>query len=206
MSSTSQIVIPPVPGKLFCPGDSVDYRSPLAWTVDDIMSADECAAFRTRMDELGCLPAPITTPRGFVMRPDIRNNTRVIIDDEALAADLYRRIEAHVPAELADMRPVGANERFRCYRYDPGQRFAPHYDGAFRRSEVEESLLTFMVYLNEDFEGGATAFHDFEKAVRPKTGTALLFQHRLLHEGCTVDSGVKYVLRSDIMYRRQAPE
>ncbi len=202
MTESSQVVIPPIPRKSFCEGDSVDYRSPLAWTVDGIMSAQECAAFRERMDELGCTPAPVTTARGFLMRPDIRNNTRVIIDDESLAADLYRRIEPHVPASLANMRPVGANERFRCYKYAPGQRFAPHYDGAFRRSAEEESLLTFMVYLNDDFEGGATAFHHFEQAVRPKTGTALLFQHRLLHEGCVVHSGAKYVLRSDIMYRR----
>jgi prolyl 4-hydroxylase len=202
MTTTAQIVIGPIPGKSFCEGDSVDYRSPLAWTVDDIMSEAECAEFRTRMDDLGCTPAPITTPRGFVMRPDVRNNTRVIIDDVPLAAELYRRIAPHVPPSLSNMHPIGANERFRCYRYDPGQRFAPHYDGAFHRSATEESLLTFMVYLNEDFEGGATAFHHFEKAVRPKTGTALLFQHRLLHEGCLIHSGVKYVLRSDIMYER----
>ena len=31
---------------------------------------------------------------------------------------------------------------------------------------------------------------------------ALLFQHRLLHEGAEVTAGVKYVVRSDIMYRR----
>ena len=52
------------------------------------------------------------------------------------------------------MTPVGANERFRCYRYKPGQKFAAHYDGAFERDETERSLLTFMVYLNDDFEGG----------------------------------------------------
>jgi prolyl 4-hydroxylase len=199
---TSQIVLPGSPAKRFCQGDSLDYRSPLAWIVDGIMSPEECAALQKRMDELGCTPAPITTARGFVMRPDIRNNTRVIIDDVPLAAELYRRIEPHLPAGLGDMRSVGANERFRCYRYEPGQRFAPHYDGAFHRSDEEESLLTFMVYLNDDFEGGATEFHHYQTAVVPKTGTALLFQHRLLHEGCVIHSGVKYVLRSDIMYQR----
>lgn len=197
-----QIQIPGAEGKLFHPDDSLDHRSPLAWTVDGILAPDECAALRWRMDDLGCTPAPITTARGFVMRPDIRNNTRVIIDDEPLAAELYRRIAPHVPAGLADMRPVGANERFRCYRYDVGERFAPHYDGAFHRNESEESLLTFMIYLNEDFEGGATMFQHYGTSVAPKTGRALLFQHRLLHEGCVVHAGVKYVLRSDIMYRR----
>jgi hypothetical protein len=29
-----------------------------------------------------------------------------------------------------------------------------------------------------------------------------LFQHFLLHEGCYVTSGLKYALRTDVMYRR----
>jgi len=82
----------------------------------------------------------------------------------------------------------------------PGQRFAPHYDGCFRRNPSECSELTFMVYLNDGFAGGATTFHDFDEEVVPQAGMALLFQHQLLHEGCVVTSGVKYVLRSDVMY------
>ncbi|TMQ11763.1 MAG: hypothetical protein E6J90_18865 [Deltaproteobacteria bacterium] len=101
---------------------------------------------------------------------------------------------------ICGWRAVGVNERFRCYRYEPGQRFAPHYDGAFRRSRTEQSELTFMVYLNDDFVGGDTAFHELDVVVRSKAGMALLFQHRLLHEGCVIRSGVKCVLRSDMMY------
>jgi predicted 2-oxoglutarate/Fe(II)-dependent dioxygenase YbiX len=138
------------------------------------------------------------------MRPDIRNNRRVIFDDVELASELYRRLGA-LPSPLCDMKPVAANERFRCYRYDPGQRFAPHYDGAFVRSDHERSQLTLMVYLNEGFGGGATAFHDFGVEVTPRTGMALMFQHLILHEGCVVTSGVKYALRSDVMYRTSSP-
>jgi hypothetical protein len=38
--------------------------------------------------------------------------------------------------------------------------------------------------------------------VAPRRGTALLFQHMLLHEGSVVHEGVKDVLRTDVMYRR----
>ena len=34
----------------------------------------------------------------------------------------------------------------------------------------------------------------------PRTGMALLFQHMLLHSGERVVSGIKYVLRSDILF------
>ncbi len=103
------------------------------------------------------------------------------------------------------MTTCGADERFRCYRYEPGQRFAPHYDGAFVRDAAERSLLTLIVYFNADYGGGSTAFHDFDSWVRPRRGTALLFQHLLLHEGCIVERGVErgveYAMRSDVMYR-----
>lgn len=182
-------------------GDSLDASKPLVWMIDDVLDADECAATIAKIEELGPEPAPITTAAGFVMRPETRNNERVIFDSEVLAADLYRRIVPHIPESIANMKPVGANERFRCYRYKPGQQFKPHFDGSFRRSEHEESLLTLMVYLNDNFEGGQTAFLDVGVTAVPRAGSVLLFQHRMLHEGCQVISGTKYVLRSDVMFR-----
>jgi hypothetical protein len=193
-------VLLPGSGRPHVDGDALDQTAPLVFTVDRVLSADECAALIERIDALGPTVAPISTPRGFVMNEDVRNNTRVIFDDVALAQILFERIEAHVPAQLCGMRPVGANERFRCYRYERAQQFATHRDGSFVRSDDEMSLLTFMVYLNEGFGGGQTRFHDV--SVTPQTGLALLFQHFLLHEGSSVTSGVKYVLRSDVMYRR----
>jgi predicted 2-oxoglutarate/Fe(II)-dependent dioxygenase YbiX len=181
--------------------EMLDLRVPTLWTVPEVLTREECRAQIERIESLHPVAAPITTHRGFVMRPDIRNNTRVMIEDVPFAAELYRRVQHTLPALIHDvMRPVGANERLRCYRYDAGQRFAPHYDGRFQRSADEESLLTFMVYLNEEFTGGETAFLDLELAIKPVTGMALFFQHRQLHEGSTVTSGVKYALRSDIMY------
>ena len=94
------------------------------------------------------------------------------------------------------------NERFRGYRYDPGQQFRDHLDGRFARSESEVSLLTFMIYLNDEFAGGSTRFSDLGIDVVPQHGTALFFQHALRHAGVTVDLGRKYVLRTDAMYRR----
>jgi hypothetical protein len=195
-------VIIPGRDRPYIDGDSLDLSQPLAFTIDDVLSPGHCAQLVDRIDSLNPTVAPITTAAGFVMRPDIRNNERVMFDDVALAKDLFDRIASSLPTPLSNMTPVGANERFRCYRYKPGMRFAPHYDGAFARDEQEISLLTYIVYLNEGFEGGETNFLDFDVTTVPKTGTALLFQHQMLHEGCSVRSGTKYVLRSDVMYRR----
>jgi predicted 2-oxoglutarate/Fe(II)-dependent dioxygenase YbiX len=171
------------------------------FTIPNVLTAAECASTIARIEALGPTSAPITTARGFEMRPEVRNNQRVMFDDLALASELFARIAAELPDPLCGMRKIGVNERFRCYRYTPGQYFAPHFDGAFVRNHHERSLLTFMIYLNEGFDGGGTAFLDDDRLIVPRTGAALLFQHRLLHEGCVLVAGTKYVLRTDVMYR-----
>jgi prolyl 4-hydroxylase len=193
-------VLVPGRGRPYLDGDMLDYSAPLVFTIGGVYTAEECEELIARIERMGPEVAPITTAAGFVMRPDIRNNTRVMFDDAELAATLYARIAGAVPARLCDRRPVGVNERFRCYRYEHGQRFAPHFDGAYQRNASERSELTFMVYLNDGFTGGHTTFWDHDVTVQPRAGTALLFQHRTLHEGCVIEAGVKYVLRSDVMY------
>ncbi|HEX4419742.1 MAG TPA: 2OG-Fe(II) oxygenase [Kofleriaceae bacterium] len=194
-----QIVVPGS-GRRYLDGDSLDQGAPLVFSVPEVLTVAECEEMIARIEVLGPQAAPVTTASGFVMMPDVRNNTRVMFDDVALAAELFRRLGAALPAQVCGRRPVGVNERFRCYRYAPGQRFASHFDGSYQRSATECSELTLMVYLNEGFGEGSTAFLDFDVQVRPRAGAALMFQHRLLHEGTTVTSGTKYVLRSDVMY------
>lgn len=185
--------------------DELDSRNPLVLTVPEVLDAHERAELVQRIEALGPTAAPISTYRGAIMRPDVRNNTRVMFDDPALAALVLERVRSALPERLErDWVLCGANERLRCYRYEPGQFFAPHFDGAFHRSPDERSLLTLLVYLNHCEAGGETRFLDLELSVAPTPGTALLFNHHLLHEGAEVKAGLKYALRSDVMYRRAA--
>lgn len=174
----------------------------LALTVAGLLPGDECQALIEQSEARGFEPAPITTARGFQMRPDIRNNTRVMYDDHALARRLWKRLHAHVPwAWPPPWVAAGLNERFRIYRYEPGQSFRWHFDGAFQRTTSESSMFTVLVYLNDDFTGGTTDFHDGPSVI-PARGMALVFSHAQLHQGAAPTSGRKYVLRTDIMYRR----
>jgi predicted 2-oxoglutarate/Fe(II)-dependent dioxygenase YbiX len=181
----------------------LDSRNPLVMTLDGVLSRAECERERERMEKAGPTAAPVSVSGGFMMRPDIRNNTRVMFDDVELARVLYERVRAQVPTRLEeDWELCGANERLRGYRYSEGQYFAPHFDGAFVRSGTERSLLTFIVYLSACEGGGHTGFLDLERSVEPQVGRALIFNHHLLHEGAVVTAGVKYALRTDLMYRR----
>jgi len=181
----------------------LDLEHPLWWTAERVLDDDECARWVRRIEAAPRETAPVSLPGGPVLDVGLRNNTRVIVDDLDYAAALWPRIAPLVPASLLGRVAVGLNERFRCYRYEPGQRFGPHYDGCFIRDENEQSLLTLLIYLSGDCEGGETAFLDIDVRIAPERGRALFFQHRVLHEGAPVTRGHKHVLRTDVMYRKR---
>lgn len=170
--------------------------------IRDFLSASECDEYIARCNKIGFEKAPINTMLGAVMCPTIRNNSRVMVDDDVLACKLFERAKEFLPQTLnLNWQLKGFNERLRYYCYEPGQKFAPHYDGDYRRNHRERSKLTFMLYLNDGYAGGCTKFyHDPDYVVRPVRGTALVFVHRKLHEGAEVISGTKYVLRTDVLY------
>lgn len=166
---------------------------------------EECDAAIALSEQTGYGDATINTARGVVLNRAIRDNARLIVDDASLAGTLWDRLQPLVPPVVERCRVVGLNERFRFYRYDAGQRFAPHFDGYFERDNGERSQLTCLVYLNDDFTGGETRFYGEDRStpritVVPKRGMALIFVHQQLHEGAPVVSGRKYVLRTDVMY------
>jgi hypothetical protein len=179
-------------------------KSGYEWISDDIFtvsaffSPSECAGYIGLGESRGFDDAPVETSMGPTMMKDIRNNSRVMFDDRCLAQLVWERAFPFVPRTIANHSAVGVNERFRFYRYDPGQRFRWHRDGYFERANRERSRLTLMVYLNDDFEGGETRFE--ECRIRPVQGKALFFVHHLMHEGAAVLSGRKYVLRTDVTY------
>jgi hypothetical protein len=172
------------------------------FTVDGLLSHEECDAYIKLSESLLFRDAPVITHFGAQFRSDIRNNTRVILDDTLRAEELWGKAREYVPQVLDNWHAVGVNERLRFYRYDPGQRFNWHIDSAFRRKNGDTSKLTFMIYLNDGFEGGETSFN--ATSIIPKKGMALFFIHQIQHKGEIVIEGRKYVLRTDVMYRSDA--
>lgn len=143
-----------------------------------------------------------------------RDNDRAIIDDDALAAWLFARVRPHLRGELAidgeRWELVGLNRRFRACRYRGGQAFCIHRDGAHVPSDNLRSYLTLQIYLDADpaLAGGCTRFYrdasgaELVRAIAPRAGTAIVFDHREWHDGEPVTRGIKHILRTDVMYRR----
>jgi hypothetical protein len=81
--------------------------------------------------------------------------------------------------QLGKSEAIGLNELFRFYRYQRGHQFKGHFDESYIRNAMEASYFTFMMYLNDNYEGGETTFRGLK--IVPRQGTALIFLHNLYH-------------------------
>ncbi|WP_166831874.1 prolyl hydroxylase family protein [Thalassoroseus pseudoceratinae] len=169
------------------------------FVIHDLMSAEDCQEHIDRSEALGYETFTI----GGEVVHNYRDNSRVIVDDPALADALWQTAAGMLPARREGMVASGLNPRFRYYRYSGTESFKPHHDGSVRIGR-SESLLTFMVYLANVGSGGETRFYarglGVTHEIKPEAGKALVFDHGLLHEGVAVTEGTKYVLRTDVMY------
>jgi hypothetical protein len=187
----------------------------------------EQALFRspriTRYD--GYLPLPICTwlihrgegrlGRARVFDPvaggsaveEVRTNTAFeigLIDLDVVLAVLRFRVAATL-----GVRP-GALEQPQILHYDPGEQFEPHYDfldpdapgHTGQLAHRGQRILTFLVYLNEGFEGGETDFPLIGQRHKPDAGGALCFANvsptgvcdrRTLHAGLPPTRGEKWL-------------
>ena len=170
----------------------------LLWVVDDVYSAAECEEAIRNIER--------AAPTIATNNPVYRDQDRVVRDDPEMAEELFRRLRRRLPETLGELRLAGLNERLRFYRYSPGQRFLPHMDHWYQASETRITLLTVLVYFNDDFEGGETKFvEQVDATIVPRAGSVAVFQHKVRHEGCAVMSGRKYAMRSDVFYDAPSP-
>lgn len=172
-------------------------HSDRAFSVKDFLSRSECSELVALAEANSFVPAAVRTDHGERFMQSVRNNDKTLVEHPQWVGRLWRSLDALPLPDIGGERAVGLPRALRFYRYSPGQRFKMHKDGPWREDGLV-SKLTLLVYLNDDFAGGATDFRDF--VVSPEAGMALLFVHDTWHEGRAVIEGHKYVLRSDVLY------
>jgi len=136
-------------------------------------------------------------------------------EEKVMHAPWVSKVSAQNNAGANDrLTAIGLNERLRVMKYTKGNFFATHQDIAYTRGPEfgdragETSHITVQIYLNEKFKGGTTRFVSGERYydVQPRKGSALVFDHNLLHQGAEVTRGQKYSVRTDIMFKRVCDE
>lgn len=135
----------------------------------------------------GEVPNPVRTSEGTAFP---------FVDENPAVHALNRRLAA---ASRTDVR---AGEPLQVLRYARGQQYREHSDALPGVAPTQQRVLTFLVYLNEDYEGGETVFPRLSVKVRGRLGDGLLFRNasaqgapdpRALHAGLPVTQGVKHL-------------
>lgn len=142
------------------------------------------------------VPDPIRTSDGSTIH--------WLIEDPATHA-INRRIAA------LSGTAVERGEPLHVLRYRPGQQYHPHHDWL---PPPNRRVMTALIYLNDDYQGGETSFVKTELKVRGRKGDAIVFVSSLPdgnldplseHAGLPVTSGTKYLASRWIREQRHVP-
>ena len=189
-----------------------NFLGELGVVLHNVLTPAECSAIIELSEQKGYQSA---SEYCFMYRD--RWNDRFMSDDKELAAFVWERVKEYVPQQMEcfgrQWTLDNMNTRFRFCKYigGLGHYFGAHTDGMYVVDSDHRSLLTCMWYLNsaDEFEGGLTNFIEYATkklnySIKPEPGLCVIFPQANLsfyHEGTQVTSGLKYILRTDIMFQ-----
>jgi prolyl 4-hydroxylase len=171
--------------------------APRAAACEGFMTPAECAWLRSA-GEPALRPSAVVDPQSGRMVPHpVRSSdaaTFGVHSEDLVVNALNRRIAA-----ATGTRPE-QGEPLQLLRYRPGGEYKPHMDAL--PAERNQRILTALVYLSDEYEGGETSFPQTGLSYRGGTGDALIFSNvaadgrsdpLALHAGLPVTRGTKYL-------------
>jgi predicted 2-oxoglutarate/Fe(II)-dependent dioxygenase YbiX len=176
------------------------------FTVNNFLTTEECKnIIKFAETQLKFVPSEKAPPkRGYAYR----DNDRVQVTNHQFANTLW---EMGTNSLFTNDGAVGLNPNLRFYKYASGQQFGAHIDESVT-VDGKKSKYTMLVYLSggsddSGLRGGELVFYKGKNkvvaSVAPVIGLLVIHEHGdrcLEHEAKEVLRGVKYVLRSDVMF------
>ncbi len=171
---------------------------------ENILSKKECVNLINYTEKIGYVRASLYVDhKGNEVFDDSRISERVIIDSDEFTNILFDRLKPYLEHLIKYNKIVKINRRLRFLKYTPGGYFEAHRDSCyFDVKSKTRSIITILIYLNEDYEGGFTHVFTEETnwfAIQPKIGKLILQHQSVLHQVPKLQKGIKYAIRTEIM-------
>ena len=133
-----------------------------------------------------------------------KSQTYWLSKDDPVAAKIIKnvcKIDGHNIEQAEDIQVV---------KYEPNGFYREHHDSCCDNDDrckefIKDGnrLVTMLIYLNDDFQGGETRFPNLDKGFKPKKYSGLLFypmnkdgdkcHENSLHAGMPITKGEKYI-------------
>ncbi len=179
------------------PAPQIRSTRPDVRTFTGFMTATECA-FLMRVAEPAMEPALTVHPQtGQLVRHPVRTSDSaafpLAFETPAIHA-INQRIAAVTGTSALQGEPI------QVLRYAVGQEYRPHSDAL--PNDPNQRIATLLVYLNDGYEGGETAFVHTGLSVRGAQGEALFFRNvdaagrpdpLATHAGLPIRRGSKFI-------------
>lgn len=196
-----------IAGWLRIPEGRIFSEQPRIATVKDYLSAPACE-WLVALGRSNLKAAQVYDAETGDLRNDSnRNNSAAQLDVERI--DIFTAFLRARIAALANVSVAGL-ETSQILHYRVGEQFAEHYDfldpgnpGHARDIAVHgQRALTVLIYLNDDYEGGDTAFPALARSFKGRKGDALVFwnltpdgspDYRTAHIGTAPTRGEKWI-------------
>ena len=139
----------------------------------------------------------------------IRDCYRIMIDSVPFAKVLEKKLKYFIPKIINnDYQFEYINPRFRFLKYENSGHFIRHKDENYISKNNEISMITILIYLNDDYQGANTKFFSdsYDKiglSLKPKNGMVCIMQQNIEHEVPKIERGIKYVIRTELMYSKK---
>jgi len=149
----------------------------------------------------GAPPRRVTEPERACHLAGVGDRPRfAVIDDPLLALRLFYRLAEALPATREGSELAGLKPLLRCLRFRRGEGTRAHSEPIRETTDGQRSQLSVVVFLNDNFSGGAVEFPSIGRTIQARAGRALVFPHDALRIDHVVERARKFVLVAEVFY------
>lgn len=192
--------------------------------IEDFLNTDEIIFLINEMKNNKNIPVGIDgIAKNYIQGGKIHSYRSTVYNEE-LANKLYKRINfllenrINIYESNKELKHYNINPSFRYINYSNDGILVPHYDFPYKKGENDLSLMSLVLYLTDNKNGGSTQFikecrendtSDWKRVAKesevlvsfePKAGSALIFPHNMLHQSL-LSKEEKIIIRTDVMFK-----